>query len=129
MKLLGFSLCGTADGNRLFPSTLDSLTPPFRMQHPVSPGHVLIDRLGQNKKKTNIVIPKSPITYFHQHILDIRDNKMVLENCSQTTDDICSLLWRLKSMNELTESLSKIILLSWREMKKEKRVNGKQSFH
>lgn len=54
---------------------------------------------------------------------------MVLENCSQTTDDICSLLWRLKSMNELTESLSKIILLSWREMKKEKRVNGKQSFH
>lgn len=33
MKLLGFSLRCTADGNRRFPSTLDDLTPYFHM-HP-----------------------------------------------------------------------------------------------
>lgn len=37
MKLLGFSLRCIADGNRLFPSTLDALTPYFYMQHPASP--------------------------------------------------------------------------------------------
>lgn len=56
MKLLGFSLRCTADGNRLFPSTLDALTPHFYMQHPWSSlPHVLVV-LVKTKKQTLVFV-------------------------------------------------------------------------
>lgn len=97
MKLLGFSLRCTADGNRLFPSTLHGLTPISTFLHPSC--HVLIVFCFDLEQQEVIFKPVTK-TYF-----DIKDN----------TDGIYDHMFNMTGTseqgNKRRKSLSKIILL------------------